>query len=334
MRTEDELERKREEYLLDPTAQPDESVAELERMLRPLRFDRETMEIALPARTIHAKRHWVRRVIAPIAAAAAMLLLLIGLRAWIWSWPEGQPWKIVSSGVEQQYLEEGEQLQAGDHGATVRIARIGRMRIEPESELQLLSTSGRRHRISVERGAVSIGVWAPPFSVTIDTPAGTVFDMGCAFDLSVDEEQTSVVVTSGWVQLQNRAGEVLVPEGAASRMEKGSRASVPVFVDSAEAFQLAVRKIEEGSGSLLDVDTIRRTARERDVYTILFLAERSRFGRRELLEHAAKLTPPPSREVFARASTGELKGVWEWARALELPPPKGWARNWRDAFGP
>lgn len=332
MRPEEEL-NSRERYLLDPSAPPDESVAELERMLRPLRFDGSRHELELQARNREATRRWPRRVALSIAAAAALLLVMIGLRAWFWSWPDGRPWKTLSPGVAQQTLGEGERLQVGEDGATVRIARIGTMRVEPESDVQLLSTGGVRHRIAIDRGELSVGVWAPPFSVTIETPAGSVLDMGCAFDLAVDGEVTDVEVTSGWVQLQNRGGEVLVPEGAVSRMEKGSRASVPVFLDASREFQSAVRRMEEGNGSLRDVETIGRHARRRDVYTILLLSERSRFGRRELLEHAARLAPPPSPELFTGASTGSADALWSWAETLELPPPKSWVRNWRDAFG-
>ncbi|MBW3672287.1 MAG: hypothetical protein KY432_11525, partial [Acidobacteria bacterium] len=99
MKPEDELESRLGRYLLDPATPPDESVAELERMLRPLRFDSEKNELELPSRKRSGSRRWLRRVAAPIAAAAALLFIMIGLRAWIWSWPEGRPWKTVSPGV-------------------------------------------------------------------------------------------------------------------------------------------------------------------------------------------------------------------------------------------
>ena len=332
MKSEDELESIRKDYLLDPAASPDEAVADLERLVRPLRFDSETHQLELPSRNLQRPRRWVPRIAVPAAAAAAVLLLMIGLRAWLWSWPEGRAWRTVSPGVERQILGEGERLQVGDEGATVRIARIGTMRVEADSDVRLLSTGGVRHRVAVGRGDLSIGVWAPPFSVTIETPAGSVFDMGCAFDLTVDDRVTTVEVTSGWVQLQNGGGEVLVPQGAISRMERGRRATVPVYTDSSPAFQMAVRRIEEGAGTQLDVDAIGRKARRRDVYTILMLTERSQFGRAELLDHAARLAPP-SPEVLAGASTGSADALWSWATTLELPPPKGWLRNWRDAFG-
>lgn len=332
MKPENEMERKREAYLLDPTAPPEESVAELERSLRPLRFDAERNELALPPRNRPLKRQWSRRVVAPLAVAAALLFVVLGLRAWIWSWPEGRPWKVVSPGVEQQYLGEGEQLRVGEDGANVRIARIGRMQVSPDTDVELVSTGGVRHQLKVEQGRVSVGVWAPPFSVLIHTPAGRIFDMGCAFDLTLGGETAMVEVTSGWVQLENRWGGVLVPEGAASDMTRLRRASVPVFTDASDTLRNAVRKIEAGEGSVADLEAIGSAARPRDVYSILMLAERTPFGRDTLLRNAARLAPPPSPRVAERASAGDRHALWEWARTLELPPPKSWVRNWRDAF--
>jgi hypothetical protein len=333
MRPDNDVERKLEEYLFDPAATPEESVADLERMLRPLRYVPRQQELFLPARKRSVERSWRPRAAAALAVAAALLLIVVGLRAWIWSWPEGRPWKVVVPGAgEQQYLAEGEFLRVGTDAAIVRIARIGRMHVAPDSDVRLLSTRANRHRLAVERGNLSIGVWAPPFSVAIQTPAGMVFDMGCAFDLSVDGETAAVEVTSGWVQLENSSGEVLVPQGAASRMVKGSLASVPIFVDAREDFQAAVRRVDEGSESPEDLEAIRTSARMRDVYTLLFLAERTRFGRETLLDRAAELAPPPSADVRARAVTGDRRALWEWARPLELPPPKGWVRNWRDGL--
>jgi hypothetical protein len=333
MRPDDEMDRELDQYLFDPAASPVKSVADLERVLRPLRYVPGQQKLVLPARKRTSGRSWRRGAAVALAVAAALFLIVVGLRAWIWNWPEGRPWKVVvPGGDEQQYLAEGEFLRVGDDAAVVRIARIGRMRVAPDSEVQLLATRGNRHWLAVERGSLSIGIWAPPFSVAIRTPAGMVYDMGCAFDLSVDGETTAVEVTSGWVQLENSAGEVLVPEGAASRMVKGDRASVPVFLDAREEFRAAVQRVEKGEGTPADLEVIRTSARLRDVYTILFLAERTPFGRATLLERAAELAPPPSPDVRARAATGDRRALWEWAGTLELPPPKGWVRNWRDAL--
>lgn len=331
-----DLDRRREEYLFDPAAEADAAVVELENTMRPFRFDVERHPLALPAR-MPVRRFGPARVFAAAAAAAlALLVLALGFRAWIWSWPDGRPWEVVTSppGVPES-LAEGEALRVGSSDpAVVRIARIGRMRVDPGSEMRLLRTGGTRHRLALERGSISVGVWAPPFSVAIRTPAGMVFDMGCAFELTVVDEVARTRVSSGWVQLENAWGEVLVPEGAAASMRAGRSPSVPVFEDAPESFRRAVRRIEEGAGAAGDLETIRRESRARDVYTLLFLSLRAQDHRGVLLETAARLAPPPSAAVFGRAADGDRRVMYYWVRTLDLPPPKGWVRNWQDAFGP
>jgi hypothetical protein len=160
-----------------------------------------------------------------------------------------------------------------------------------------------------------------------------VFDMGCAFELKAGDGITAVSVSSGWVQLENDRGEMLVPEGAHGTMRLGSAPSIPLFLDALPEFRGAVARLEEGTGSEADVEAMRSSARPRDAYTILLLALRSVDHRAELIELAARLAPPPTDAVRERATRGDRRGTFEWIRALDLPPPKGWVRNWRDAFG-
>jgi ferric-dicitrate binding protein FerR (iron transport regulator) len=332
MRSDDERERRTDEYLCDPGAPPQDEVADLERSLAPLRFPVETRRLHLPPRV--APRRWLRPLGATSALAATVVLLAIGLRAWFWSWPDERAWKIVGAAAGQpRSLGEGERLDsAPGERVTVRVARIGHLYLAPDSAVRLLDTGGVRHRLAVERGSLSIAIWAPPFSVSLETSAGTVADLGCAFELSVEGDVTAVRVASGWVHLENAAGEVLVPQGAESRMSRGRRAAVPVFTDAAEAFARAVRRIENGEADAADLDSIGATARRRDVYTLLLLAERTPFGRQQLLDRAAELAPPPSAAVRQRAGRGDVQGIWLWIRTLPLPPPKSWLRNWRDAL--
>jgi ferric-dicitrate binding protein FerR (iron transport regulator) len=322
------------EYAFDPAAAADETVASLERLLEPLRYPIDERPLALPPR-IAPRRRWRRRLIAAAAIAASLLVSIGGIQRWLWQWPAGQPWKIITAPDRiGDRLAEGELLRLGDdESAVVKVARIGSMEIGPGSAVRLVSTVSGWHQLQMDEGSLAIGVWAPPFTLAITTPAGEIFDLGCAFMLNVTAETTHVHVTSGWVKLENRQGDVLVPAGAASSMEAERIPSVPIFDDAAADFRSAVQRLERGDGTAGDVEQITAAARPRDVFTLLLLAHRQPEDRRtRLLGRAAALAPPPDPELYERARGGDLYAIWDWAQTLDLPPPKGWRRNWRDAL--
>src|SRR5207342_2667869 len=103
-------------------------------------------------------------------------------------------------------------------------------------------------------------------------------DLGCVFSLTVDADGVAHVrVETGWVQLENKFGETLVPAGASSAMTSDAPPVVPVYDDATAAFRDAVRLIEIGGTPKIDfaLTLIDRDARARDVPTLLLLALRS-----------------------------------------------------------
>jgi len=172
--------------------------------------------------------------------------------------------------------------------------------------------------------------------VSFVTPAGQVVDLGCIFRLNVDAAQVArLSVETGWVELENAFGEVLVPAGASSEMSSSTAPLVPVFDDATAGFREAVRARErrtpaEPAG---DVSTLVAQARAKDVLTLLMLARTSAPDiRRRLLDRAALLTPPPSTVDIDAIVNGNMDGLWQWYESLDLPPAKSWWLNWRDAI--
>ena len=323
-------------YLWDPNAAPDGTVQELERQLEPLRFDPA-------ARNLHwGSAAWtpLRRRWPYALAAAAVLVLMAGwsVAAWRWSWPAGRAWTIEAAPAAMaDRLAVGSVLTlAGSERASVSIARIGTMQIEGDSRVTLLSTQGTRHRLTLDRGTVRVRVWAPPGSVVFRTPAGEVIDVGCQFDLTVDETRSLVSVRSGWVQLDNGVAEILVPAGAASEMRADRAPGVPVFEDAPAGFLGAIRALEDDTRGdrAASVRTIVALSRPRDVLTLLMLVERRAPGSDQMAARAAELWPPPAGVTANGVVRGDRDGLWRWRDTLGLPPPKGWLRNWRDALPP
>lgn len=322
-----------EDYLWDPAATPHDQVRAVESLLAPARFD----PTAHPLQAPPLRGGWTTAlpVWRSLAAAAALILIAgAGFAAWRWSWPDNRAWVVTaaSSGVPQR-LEVGTSLQlAPAETALVDVARIGTMRVEGGSMVTLRETGSNRHRLTLERGSVEVRVWAPPLSVVFQTPAGRVADVGCAFDLSVEGAITRVRVTSGWVQLNNPSGEVLIPAGSSSEMMVDRHPGSPVYDDAVPGFREAVRQLEASPESTGAADRMAQLARPRDVLTLLSLVHR-RIARERLVERAAELWPPPDPETVSRVLQGDLQALWRWQDTLDLPPVKtGWWRNWRDAL--
>lgn len=309
---------------------------ELEQRLAPLRFDPEARPLdssGLPTR--FRARRWKRRAMALIATAAILVIAVPAALRWRLTWPDGREWTVVSaSSSVPETLPVGQTLRTDPaQWATVRVARLGWMRVLGEADLTLEDTGTGRHRLALERGTLRVRVWAPPFSIFISTPAGEVIDLGCEFLVTASDEQTELEVLSGWVQLENRYGEVLVPEGALSVMVPDARPRVPLFKDAAAEFRDAVRTAEIG-GNQDAIDTIVRTARPRDVLTLLVLASHIPQERERLLLRAHELAPVLTDAELRSAIAWSDRAVWRWMGALPLPSPKDWMRNWRDALRP
>ena len=331
-------------YLWDPAAPASGDVQAVERALAAARFDRVRRPLRrLPP--LPARRPTYGRALFALAASAALLVAgVTAFWSWRWSWPASAPWPVTTEASSSNAMPVRGQLridQPMELGATtsarIEIARIGTMRVEPGSALTLSMTSSARHRVLLDRGTVRVRVWAPPGRFAFQTPAGSVIDLGCIFDLSVDSGGTSRVrVDTGWVQLSNGWGEALVPAGASSIMTAAVRPGVPIYDDSRPGFAVGVRALEhplDEAGRAAAIDAVVQTARARDVLTLLMLANASEdLLKRPLLERAAELLPPPSGVTVEAIVAGNNGQLWRWYGTLDLPPAKSWWLNWRDAL--
>lgn len=322
-------------YLWNRSGPVDPVVADLERALAPLAYQPSQHPLTLPVRS---RRRW------PVLAAVAAMLFVaaaVWLFYWRLEWPAGRPWRMELStqggAGRTGMLAVGQTLKLDPAStASIDIARLGTMNVLSVSDVTLTETTSARHRLRLERGAIRVRVWAPPSRFAVSTPAGQVIDLGCVFTLAVDSTGVAYVsVETGWVQLENGYGEVLVPAGTSSAMIEGSPPNVPVYDDATETFRQGVRVIEFDvandvfAGAFADV---RRHARPRDVLTLLVLAVRKQGSQRAaLLEQAAMLATPPQVPPGGVAAMND-SAIWNWFDSLPLPPTKAWWRNWPDMF--
>ena len=328
-----------DEYLWDPAAPPAAEVVAIERRLASARFDAARRPLAMPAR--QRSRSYARPILALAASLALLAAAATAFWSWRWNWPDGAPWRVVvertsSSAAEPSQLRLDDPLRL-DAAARVDIARIGTMQVQPGSALTLSETTSKRHRVTLDRGTVHVRIWAPPGRFALRTPSGNIIDLGCIFDLTVEDDGTSRVrVETGWVQMQNAWGESLVPAGTSSLMGSGARPAVPIYEDASDQFAMAVRVMERTTderASRAMLDRVLPTARPRDVLTLLMLARVSPSAlKRPLLDRAAQLVPPPPAVSVDGIMGGDTAQLWTWYHKLDLPPVKGWLRNWRDAL--
>lgn len=320
-----------DDYLWDRSGEPDPEIVHLESLLG--RFAAHPRNLALPRRFGALK----------IAAVAAMLVVALGvalfaLRFW---WRPGEAWPVVNvSGAptingsvisSNARLGVDDVLRTDEHSrATVEIARVGELSIEPNSTVSLMQTRGGRHRIRLDRGKVSARVWAPPFTFSVRTPAGLATDIGCAFDLQYDGTAGEVRVTSGWVDFDGENRSSLIPAGAVAELE-GDNPGTPYYLDATPAFREALRAYDHGDRIALA--RVIAEARARDAMTLLHLLERASYSERPaLFDGLARLAPPPARVTRDGVLDGDKEMLGQWRKSLGLGGVKRWWLYWRDAL--
>ena len=250
------------------------------------------------------------------AAAAVVLLLLSGLTAllvynaqkpvrgpesvsaksfWRVTRLDGTP-RIGSEQIANNgQLGVGEWLETdGSSRAQIAVGSIGNVDIDQNTRVRLLQTEPTEHRLELARGKMSARIWAPPRLFFVDTPSAVAADLGCAYTLEVDENGGSLLrVTSGWVALELRDRESIVPAGAACETQPGIGPGTPYFEDAPAVFRDALRKIDfEHDASALT--TMLDQARQRDTLTLWHLLARvDGEDRARVYEKLAAFFPPP-----------------------------------------
>jgi hypothetical protein len=339
------------QYLWDGTGDPDAVVTQLENSLRVFRFAATPLqaETSCAITSPTARRKYLRWLVPIGATIAACALLIFSLSVWRLRWSANSPWSIATvqgtpkiNGTaigSRGQLAVGEVLETdANSSADVRVARIGVMRVEPGSRVELISTRSGKHRIALRRGTISAQLWAPPWSLEMVTPSAMAFDLGCKFTLEVSADGSGVMrVSSGWVELESNDLQTLVPAGAVANMREGYAPGSPYFEDATEEFKAAVQDLNFGA-----VDSAHREralkvvvneARAKDVVTLFNLFARAGVYEREMLyARAAALDPPPPGTTREGILEGDEVMMNRWWQTLGLGDAKKWWIHWEDAF--
>jgi hypothetical protein len=223
--------------------------------------------------------------------------------------------------------------------AEIKVANIGEVEIEPGTRVRLLETRLTEHRLELERGRISARIWAPPRLFFVNTPSAVAADLGCAYTLEVDDRGRSLLhVTSGWVALELKDRESIVPAGAACATSPETGPGTPFFEDASEALLEALAKFDFESGGRDALDTVLAEARPRDTLTLWHLLPRvAGETRSRVYERLAALVPPPAgvtRDGVLRLDAQELE-TWKdhlhsvWLTESLPGVRKVWRKMWK-----
>jgi hypothetical protein len=340
---------------LPQLAAPDSMWLELQARL-PLETDqnRNVSIVTSPGRSRFSFKVWQPA----FAGVAAGLLFAVAFGAWFIYSRESRPfWEVVrlngSPRIGSWHMNEtgrlavGQWLETdGSSRAKLEVGSIGHVEIDPNTRVRLIETKPTEHRLELARGKMSARIWAPPRLFFVDTPSAVAADLGCAYTLEVDDDGASLLhVTSGWVALQLKDRESMVPEGAACATRPGIGPGTPYFEDATTTFRSSLAELDfkpdDGNGSKARaLQSVLHEARFRDTLTLWHLLYRVDGKQRELVfDRMSALSPPPrdvTREGVLRLDDKMLhlwKGYLENSWSNDSGLKKTWLKIWTGTLG-
>ncbi len=274
--------------------------------IAPMLGPQESKIIPMPSPIQKAGSQRVHRSLAgySIRVAAAIFIAIGGF--WLASRPSARAWEVArldgTPTIGDQHITLGGKLAVGDwletdafSRAQLTIADIGHAEIGPNSRLRLVATRETEHRLEMTQGRLSAWVSAPPRIFIVETPSGTAVDLGCSYDLFVNESGNGTIhVTSGEVSLEFDGKESFVPTGAMCETRRGFGPGTPYSDLSSEIVRKALRQFDFEKGGLQDVDSILKNAGNVDAITLWHLLQRvDEPAREKVYDRFATLVPPP-----------------------------------------
>jgi hypothetical protein len=348
-----------DDYLWDSSGQPDPEIQRLEHALGRFRHDRPAP--AFPSTTTLATQEpaWWHRITFTLSTArlAAATLTILAIASSLWlslaprpplATPDG--WRVQLSVAPQQaeyadastakntLLRVGSTLETDAASkASIAVAEIGRLEVEPMTRLRLLQSGTNRKRIALDRGTIHATIWAPPGQFVVDTPSAVAVDLGCMYTLHVDESGNGILRTTlGWVGFHRNGRESFIPAGAACPTYLQSGPGTPYFEDASEAFRSALSRLDSASELTSDrkpaLETVLHEARARDAFTLWHLFSRVTIVERSAVyDRLAKLVPPPSGVTRGGILRLDRAMLDSWWNAFDLGDVSFW-RHWEQTW--
>ena len=231
---------------------------------------------------------------------ADAVLLANGKPAWRVKRLDGMP-KVGAERISNNgELAVGEWLETDANSrAEIAVSSIGSVEVDENTRIRLLETQPSEHRLELARGKMSAYIWAPPRLFFVNTPSAVAADLGCAYTLEVDDEGSSLLrVTSGWVALELKDRESVVPAGAACETRPSLGPGTPYFEDASSVFRQSLKTVDfdpDAHARSSALVSILDQARPRDTLTLWHLLVRvDGEDRARVYDTMAALSPPPA----------------------------------------
>ena len=293
------------DYLWDRSGDPDLDIVRMEKQLASLRLrDEDVQALALDPRPAAAPRR--RRAMAIAAgggiaamAAAAALILWSGTGTGSGSGSGSAsgtgtceppaddmncktespalPVRIEGSDPRDTQLAVGEWLElgAGSH-ALLELAGLGEVRIGPDSRLRVVALRDDEKRLELARGALHAVVSAPPRLFLVDLPSATAVDLGCEYELVVDDRGAGTLrVELGEVALEGHGRSSLVRAGSRAETRPGHGPGTPYRDGAPPPLIAALRSFDFEHGGRAALDAALLAAGAGDQRTLKHLLERT-----------------------------------------------------------
>ena len=346
------------DYLWDGSGEPDPEIEKLEKVLGRLRQDTpaavfiETKVREISSVAAREERFfWLAR----LAAAAVVIFSVIGagvvLRQPMRTGGSNAGWQIVSvdgtsrvgrevirSGQQNAKLEIGESLiTSSDSRATLSVAGIGQLELEPDTHVRLLESGSGRKRVALERGTVRAAIWAPPGEFVVNTPSAMAVDLGCVYTLQVDHSGGGTLHTMlGWVGFQQGGHESFIPAGAMCSTRANAGPGTPYFEDASEVFRKSLFELDFGTESRADraslLGIVLQESRPRDAISLWHLLTRvNEEERQDVYQRLASLVPPPgkvTRDGILRLDPTMMDAWWNQFGLGDISLWRAWKQRW------
>lgn len=206
--------------------------------------------------------------------------------------------------------------------ALIELVGIGEVRVGPDSRVRLVDVGPAQQRLELGRGVLHAAVVAPPRLFLVDLPSATAVDLGCEYELAVDEAGAGVLrVMTGEVSLEGHGRASLVPAGSACETRPGQGPGTPYRSRAPEQLIAALRRFDFEAGGRRALDAALDAASSADSLTLWHLIQRSAGrDRARVVARLAALAPPPPQvnlddpatldEGALEAWRGQLQATW------------------------
>lgn len=347
------------QYLWDRSGQPDPEIQRLETSLGRFRHNRVPPDFEQFAS--QAERHgysFSSSSFTPLRlAATALLAVTIGAASWLSLASRPQPqtptdiaWQVQlatesptknnTNGTppKNSWLQVGQALET-DSGttATLAVAQIGRLQLEPGSRLRLLQSHNGHQQVALDRGTMHATIWSTPGQFVVDTPSAVAVDLGCMYTLQVDASGDGTLRTTlGWVGFHRDNRESFIPAGAACSTHRQTGPGTPYFEDASEAFRSALVQLDSAAAGSSEhqsaLQIVLTQARARDGLTLWHLLARVSVSERPTVyDRLAQIVPPPAnvtRDGILKLDRAMLDSWWNALDLGDISLWRHWERTW------